>query len=62
MAIRFRVARDNEANPPCWVVAAVNESDRSNGFVGVINPEATKGDVFVLGSYYGVKLEEIEFI
>lgn len=48
--IRFRVAKDSGADPPCWVVVAVNEYDRSSGFVGVINPGATRGDVLVLGA------------
>lgn len=56
--IRFRVASDSGANPPCWVVAAVNESDRSNGFVGPIRYQ----DIYGLAGFYGITPDEIEVI
>ena len=62
MAIRFRVAWDSGASPPCWVVAAVNDSDRSSGFVGPIRYQATLANIITLASWYGVQSKEIEFI
>jgi len=60
--IRFRVAWDKGANPPCWVVAAVNESDRSSGFVGPVPFKVSKGVIIANGAHFGVQSNEIEFI
>lgn len=60
--IRFRVAWDSGTNPPCWVVAAVSEADRSSGFVGPIKYQVTLANLITIASWHGVQPEEIEFI
>ena len=69
MAIRFRVAWDCRTG---WVVAAVNEADRENGFVGPVRfTDAQIGlraydpyqdDIVAMGAAYDILPEEIEVI